>query len=171
MAGLQAGKVFTAIGVLERVATREKQLGRAVRADELEAVNLELLEAARRITAEQIRNAQEVMLKVRHQMAVFMRDHDLILSPTVAAEPPLLGVLDLSLPPKEFGAVAAPYSAFTRLFNVTGQPAMSVPLFWSDSGLPVGVMFAGRFGEERTLIRLAAQLEQAHPWFNRLPSV
>jgi len=61
--------------------------------------------------------------------------------------------------------------AFTPIENITGQPAMSVPLFWNSDGLPVGVHFSGRFGEEATLFRLAAQLEEARPWKGRLPPV
>jgi amidase len=57
----------------------------------------------------------------------------------------------------------------TPLFNVTGQPAMSVPLYWNDAGLPIGTHFAARFGEEATLFRLAAQLEQARPWADQFP--
>lgn len=58
---------------------------------------------------------------------------------------------------------------FTALFNITGQPAMSVPLCWNSAGLPIGVQLAGRFGEDALLLRLAGQLEQARPWFHRVP--
>ena len=58
---------------------------------------------------------------------------------------------------------------YTPVFNVTGQPAMSVPLYWNDAGLPIGMHFIGRFGDEATLFRLAGQLERAQQWFDRAP--
>jgi Asp-tRNA(Asn)/Glu-tRNA(Gln) amidotransferase A subunit family amidase len=67
--------------------------------------------------------------------------------------------------------VASSFNPFTRIQNLTGQPAMSVPLFWTGDNVPIGVHFAGRFGDEPTLFRLAAQLEQARPWLNRKPPV
>jgi amidase len=60
---------------------------------------------------------------------------------------------------------------FTPLQNATGQPAISLPLYWTRDGLPVGLMFGGRFGDEATLLRLAGQLEEARPWRHRHPSI
>ncbi len=58
---------------------------------------------------------------------------------------------------------------YTPLFNVTGQPAMSMPLFWNADGLPIGTQFVGRFGDEATLFRIAGQVERARPWAHRVP--
>jgi amidase len=66
---------------------------------------------------------------------------------------------------------ATAYVPFTPICNSTGQPAMSVPLYWNDDGLPLGSHFMGRFGDEATLFRLAAQLEEARPWAGRRPTV
>ena len=63
------------------------------------------------------------------------------------------------------------YATYTPMFNATGQPAMSIPLHWNEDGLPIGSHFVGRFGDEATLFRLAAQLEAARPWAGRRPSI
>ena len=88
--------------------------------------------------------------------------------PTLAAPPVKLGKLSLNQDNAAYEKEAINISAFTLLYNATGQPAMSVPLHWTPDGLPVGVMFAGRFGDEGLLFQLAGQLEQASPWFNKL---
>ena len=99
-----------------------------------------------------------------------MERYDVILTPTMCAPPWPLGVLDMMTTDTDryFAAVFASIG-FTALFNSTGQPAMSVPLAWSSTGLPLGVQFAARFGDEGTLFRLAAQLEIARPWAGRRP--
>jgi len=77
----------------------------------------------------------------------------------------MMGMLD------EAAGDAFEFTPWTPVFNVTGQPAMSVPLEWNAEGLPIGLHFVGRFGDEATLFRLAAQLESAKPWSDRRPSV
>ncbi|MEE6266668.1 MULTISPECIES: amidase [Streptomyces] len=97
--------------------------------------------------------------------------YDVILSPTVAAPPPPVGALrDDADPQAEFAAVGR-FTPFSAFYNVTGQPAVNVPLHWNAAGLPIGVMLAGRYGDEATLIALSAQLEAARPWAHRKPPV
>ena len=101
-----------------------------------------------------------------------MKDVDVWLTPTLA-EPPLpLGTFDSPPGDPLRGLVKAKaFVPFTPICNITGQPAMNVPLYWNDEGLPVGTHFVGRFGDEATLFRLAAQLEEALPWKDRWPEM
>ncbi|MFF2809391.1 amidase [Streptomyces sp. NPDC058000] len=97
--------------------------------------------------------------------------YDVLLSPTVAAPPPPVGALRNDADPQaEFAAVGR-FTPFSAFYNVTGQPAVNVPLHWNAEGLPIGVMLAGRYGDEATLIALSAQLEAARPWAHRKPPV
>jgi Asp-tRNA(Asn)/Glu-tRNA(Gln) amidotransferase A subunit family amidase len=98
--------------------------------------------------------------------------YDLLLTPTLAIPPTRLGAFQ-SAPddPMKWLGPALAFTAFTRIQNLTGQPAMSVPLFWNRDQIPIGVQFGGRFGDEATLFRLASQLERARPWANRKPMI
>ena len=99
--------------------------------------------------------------------------YDLLLTPTMAEPPPEIGdVVGTKEDPWRGMARATPFAAYAAPFNVTGQPAMSVPLFWDpSSGLPIGVQVAAPYGREDLLLQVAAQLETARPWADRRPPV
>jgi amidase len=97
---------------------------------------------------------------------------DLLLTPTMAEPPPKIGdVVGTKDDPWHGMARATPFAAYAAPFNITGQPAMSVPLSWSDDGLPIGVQLVAPYGREDVLLRVAAQLEAARPWADRRPPV
>lgn len=93
---------------------------------------------------------------------------DAVLSPVLAAPPVPLGHFTGDGPEEEFRRMTA-FAPFTSVYNVSGQPSVSVPLHWSPEGLPIGVMLTGRMGGEGTLLSLSAQLERARPWAHRVP--
>lgn len=163
--------IATASGMLNSVRAREKVLGREARQDEFEPLDWRSLQNAKGYTAEQLLAARTAFDQGGRILDEFFQRFDLILSPTTAALPPKLGELSLAQPFDDFARVAVQASAFTSMFNITGLPAMSVPLAWSESGLPLGVQFAAPYGGEARLIALAAQLEQAQPWADRRPPV
>lgn len=102
-----------------------------------------------------------------------LSSYDLVLTPTLAQPPAPVGPAGLRQdadPAAEFAGLAA-FTPFTPIFNATGQPAVNVPLHWTEEGLPIGVMFGGRYGDEATLISLSAQLEAARPWAARRPAL
>lgn len=174
---IDAGSLFAALGVssnlvvAKKVSQREQVLGRKVREDELEPITWQGLQAGLEISGVADSEARDSLHRASRVLGAFMQDYDVVLSPTMAIVPPALGVLSLRQPYKDFMMVAAAASSFTSLYNMTGQPAMTVPLHWTAAGVPVGVMFAAGFGDEATLFRLAAQLEQAAAWFKRTAPV
>ncbi len=104
--------------------------------------------------------------------ATFFNDHDIWLTPTLAQPPVPLGYFDYTPETRDQHiARLGEYTGFTLIANASGLPAISLPLHWNDDGLPVGVQLLGRYGDEATLIRLAAQLEEARPWSEKKPPV
>ncbi|MBD9507931.1 amidase [Ensifer sp. ENS07] len=121
----------------------------------------------------------------------FFESHDVLMTPVLSRVPPPIGALQPSSQEKSIiraigrarvgwllrklgiaerlAAETFSFMPWTPVFNVTGQPAMSVPLFWTDNGLPIGTHFVGRFGDEVTLFELAGELERARPWLHRKP--
>jgi len=106
-----------------------------------------------------------IVHRVGRAVARFFQRYDILLSPTMCKPPQPLGVLDMSTAdPDAYLAAVFASIGFTSLFNSSGNPAMTLPLATSSAGLPLGVQFVARFGDEATLFRLASQLETAHPW-------
>jgi amidase len=147
-------------------------MGRDVTADQFEPGTWALYEMGRRRSGSEYLMALQWIQIASRRIAHFFTDYDLWLTPTLG-EPPLpIGSFD-STPEDAMAGMkrAVSFVPFTPICNATGQPAMSVPLYWNEEGLPVGTHFVGRFGDEATLFRLAAQLEEARPWANRRPPV
>jgi amidase len=146
--------------------------GRPVAEGDVEPLTWAMYERGREISAAQFQLAIASLQLASRQIAGFFEQHDVWLTPTLGAPPVKLGAID----PRATDAEAAfaemlDYVPFTPAFNATGQPAISLPLHQSADGLPIGVHFAARFGEEDLLLRLAGQLERAHPWHERRPAI
>ena len=169
-------QVFTIIGASTRhyVDLLGQMRGVAVQAEELEVRTRIILRDKGTVSGAQYAAAVEWIHALGRQLALFMQDYDLVLTPVLTREPVPIGELDIQDVCMSLDQLLEryhSYSPFTALFNASGQPAMSVPLSWSSNGLPMGAHFAGRFGEESTLLALAAQLERAQPWRGRVPPV
>ncbi len=161
-----------AAGTSQQLAEWTAVLGRAPADDELEPLTRAFAAMGEGVTAGVYLSAVSALQRMSRAIARFMVRYDVVLTATLG-EPPLpLGELDPRPDNPMWGMLRAnQYVPYTPLCNMTGQPAMSVPLSWNGAGLPIGVHFIGRFGDEATLFRLAAQLEAARPWRERHPSV
>ncbi|MGO3933515.1 amidase [Rhodopseudomonas pseudopalustris] len=152
------------------VKLAEQALGRAITDRDFEVLTLASAANAGRSSGLDYCAAQLAAFQISRSLADFFATCDVFLSPTLCTLPLKIGELDtMARDLSGISPLLQRYIPGTSLFNMSGQPAMSVPLAWSGSGLPIGMMFAGRFGDEATLLRLASQLEQERPWKNRRP--
>jgi Asp-tRNA(Asn)/Glu-tRNA(Gln) amidotransferase A subunit family amidase len=163
--------VATSSSMLNAVKARELKLGRAAREDEFESLVWGHLQKAKTFTAQQMLNARTAFDQGGQAFDHFFDDYDFILTPVTTGPPPKIGELTLNQPYDSFVKNVLKASPITSLFNMTGLPAMSVPLHWNESGLPIGVQFAAPFGADASLIALASQLEKVAPWANRRPPI
>jgi amidase len=146
-------------------------LGRQPNANEVEAATWQFYHHGTKVTGIEYVEAIAAMHAAGRKMAAFLANYDVILSTVVGGPPPPLGYFNMNGDVATFSERVNEYLGVTPVHNATGTPAMSVPLHWTADGLPVGVHFAGRYGEEGTLLQLAAQLEMAQPWFDRVPTL
>ncbi|MEN8181128.1 MAG: amidase [Myxococcota bacterium] len=166
----QAAGAIIAANLRATLLDRVRALGRELQAGDVEPFTFAMATGAASTEAAEYARAVRIVHAAGRQVARFLEGWDAILSPTLATPPPRLGVLSLSNPDaQEFLNGLAGMTGFTQLMNVAGNPAMSVPLYWNAEGIPIGVQLAGRYGDEATLFRLAAQLEEARPWAQRRP--
>jgi amidase len=138
--------------------------------DQLLPITSYLRGRGKEVRAPELMFAQGYLQAVTRTALEILNGYDAVLSPTLARPPVPVGYFDEVEPAENFERQKrfAPYPA---LYNVSGQPAVNVPLHWTADGLPIGVMLAGRMGEEGTLISLSAQLEAARPWKDRHPPI
>jgi amidase len=171
----------------------QAQRGRPARFEEFEPITHALGLIGQRVSGSDTVTAVRRMQGIGSQIGRFFSDDriDVLMTSTVASPPVktgqvlprgidalglrllsrlrLGGAMQLLGIDRKTAADAFEFTPNTAPFNLTGQPAMSLPLAWSDEGLPIGLQFVGRFGDEATLFRLAAQLEAARPWADRRP--
>jgi amidase len=147
-------------------------LGRPLEPDELEPTTWELIEHASRLSAADLTRALDHLEAAAWQIAAFFEEYDLWLTPTLAQPPLALGELNRSV-----GSAAGwwsydmAFNPWNAIANICGSPAASLPLYWNRDGLPIGTMLTAPFAAEARLLSVSAQLEQAAPWIDRIPSV
>ena len=150
-----------------------RKLGRAPEADELEPTSWALTEFGRAVSGAALLTSREwLQLASRRMAAWWQSGFDLLVTPTCGEAAPLLGQF-VPQPDNPLAGLfrSTPFAQWTAPFNVSGQPAISLPLHWSADGLPVGVQLVAAYGREDLLIQVASQLELAQPWAQRRPPV
>ena len=163
-------RTVSAVNILNTV--RAHPAGRAPQPGELETVVANTAALAEGIDGATYMEAIHTAHRIGRQMAAFHEDWDVLLTPSFGTLPPKLGWLDMMMDDlEEYWRRVFSFSPFTVWFNLTGQPAMMIPLGQTESGFPVAVQAIARFGDEATLFRLAAQLEAARPWIDRRPAL
>ena len=164
-----------AAGLAQRAAVLERALGTPPAPDTVEACTLAILRHGASISAVELLDGYGDCNAIGRTIGTFFDTTDVLVLPSVARPPWKLGELDQDDESLDGDAwvrkLFTVYAPFTAMFNITGQPAISLPLAWSAGDLPIGVQLVGPFGDEATLLRLASQLEEIFPWAARIPPV
>ena len=183
--------VLNTLDVLADIEGYEEILNRKATSSDFETATWSMALLARRTKAIDLEHAMRKKQLTGRVVGRFFERYDILLTPTLAEPPFKTGSLQMQGAQAQILAMLCRLNAgaliellggldaaaedlfsftpFTALFNLTGQPAMSVPLHWNEDGLPIGMQFVGRYADEATLFQLAGQLERARPWFDKRP--
>jgi Asp-tRNA(Asn)/Glu-tRNA(Gln) amidotransferase A subunit family amidase len=144
--------------------------GKKIEPHEVERATWARAERAAKASSADYAAAMAALHSTGRAMGMLTEQVDVIVQPTLAKPPIKLGVLDMDREDLDglFRDLLS-FIPYTGLYNISGQPSMSVPLHWNAAGLPIGVMFSAAYGCEDVLFQLAGQLERAQPWFDRTP--
>jgi Asp-tRNA(Asn)/Glu-tRNA(Gln) amidotransferase A subunit family amidase len=165
-------KLIIGANMMAGIVTHAKKTGREPAPDEIERVIRMRASLGDSVTGTEYALAIQEMHRVGRVVGHFMNDYDVFVTPTLAQPPLDIGSLRTDTQDVDtFLQRLYGFIPFTAVYNATGQPAVSLPLHWNEAGMPIGVQFAARFGDEATLFRLASQLEQAKPWHERKPAL
>jgi Asp-tRNA(Asn)/Glu-tRNA(Gln) amidotransferase A subunit family amidase len=166
----QAMITIVAVNTAEALSPGNALMPQGAAEGDVETMTWRFSECGRKIPATRYLHALRTVRTIGERLANFLTRYDALLTPTMAQPPMRLGLLDPMTDDFEgFNRVVQPYVTFTQMFNMSGQPAASLPLHWTPEGLPVGVQIAAPLGAEARLFALAAQYEAACPWFGRRP--
>jgi Asp-tRNA(Asn)/Glu-tRNA(Gln) amidotransferase A subunit family amidase len=167
-----ATSVIMSSNLRAAVDDRLALLGRTLQDDDLEPTTRAIYESAGGTSSIDYARAVRTIHAAGRTVGGHLQNYDVILSPSMAAPPHPLGAISLSNPDhRSYARDIIATVGFTQLFNASGHPAAALPFSWNDDNLPIAIQIAGRFGDEATLFRLSAQLEQERPWAGRRPAI
>ena len=161
------------VGAMIAIAAPYLMAPRPPQASKLEAVSRQILDEAKQLSALDLVSALDAHNRVTRSVGAFFGTYDLLVTPTLGQPPAPHGTLRYDDPAhttRSWLESMFAYGPFTAVFNISGQPAISLPLGHSHSGLPIGVQIVAPYGREDLLFQIAAQLEQAMPWKDRTPA-
>lgn len=161
---------------MNAIADMAELSGRSIGPDTLELATLRVWERSQSLTSHRIHTAFNELQAISCGVEEYFANIDVHISPVTLTSAPPLGLLDgtaddISNVDVWWDRIFSDFAPFTPVFNITGQPSMSVPLYQSESGLPIGIQCTSRIGDEATLIRLASQFESVLPWLDRRPPI
>jgi len=171
---LQALCVIFEYGFDASVDALARRMGRKVNDETLEPVTLSCYRYAQKLTSTDLMEAEDVLNRLRRSFGQFFEKYDVLITPTLAQPAEPLGKYALTRTDIDFIGyfrLCDEMNMHIPLFNVTGQPAITLPIGQSKNDLPIGVQSVARFGREDVLIRLASAFEQIMPWHTRIPPV